>query len=230
MIKVDLHVHTWYSDSRASVKEVIDEARRKGLNGIAITDHNTMDALKDAKRLKGNLIIIPGEEVWTCQGEILALGIRKPIRKGLRIMDAIRRVHSQNGIVIIPHPTIPIFSRIKEKTLRKLPIDGIEAFSAMTPLPRYFLKKNINLALRLKLPIVAGSDSHFKETVGDAYTIIDSKSSCIEDILDAIKLGKTKIGCKPSSWKFKVKIAPGIMISLLKTPLTYKSYLANRIY
>ncbi|HDN01715.1 MAG TPA: PHP domain-containing protein, partial [Candidatus Bathyarchaeota archaeon] len=81
MLKIDMHVHTWYSDSSASVDEVIEAAKRRGLDGVAITDHNVIDGALEAERKSDGLIIIPGEEISTLHGELLALGIRKAVPK-----------------------------------------------------------------------------------------------------------------------------------------------------
>ncbi len=206
MLKIDLHVHTWYSDSRASVREVIEAAKNRELDGIAITDHETIAGAVEAMKIKGKLIIIPGEEVKTKHGEILALGINRVIPKGLPIMEAIRRIHAQKGLVVLPHPTVPLLSRLREKDMRGLPIDGLEVFSSITPLSGYFFRKNVELAHRLGLPMTAGSDSHFMETVGDAYTIINSESRNLNVILCSIRLGQTLVGCSPSRLIFKARM------------------------
>jgi len=214
MLKIDMHVHTWYSDSTASVDEVLEAARFKGLDGVAITDHNTVVGALEAERKRGDLIVIPGEEVSTLHGEIIALGVRSVIPKGLPVTEAIRRVHSQGGFVVVPHPTVPFIGTFGEKIIRRLPVDGIEVFSAITPFPGYHFKKNLRLARSLGLPMLAGSDSHFPETVGDAYTIVYSEGPSVEEILDAVRRGRTKVGCRPSSWTFKVRMLRGFFASL----------------
>jgi predicted metal-dependent phosphoesterase TrpH len=216
MLKIDLHVHTWYSDSTGSVREVLEVAQRKGLDGIAITDHHTLRGAYEALQENNGLVVVPGAEIETTQGELLALGIRYPIPKRLPITEAIRRIHTQKALAIIPHPTVPFLSTSKEKELEKLNIDGLEAFSAVTPLSRHFLIKNMELARRLKLPVTAGSDSHSPETVGDAYTMIYSKSKRLSDILDAIRLGQTFIGGSPSTLKFKLKMLRNVVFHLPK--------------
>jgi predicted metal-dependent phosphoesterase TrpH len=210
MLKIDMHVHTWYSDSTGSVEEVLEVARRKGLDGVAITDHHTMMGAYEALRRRGRLVVIPGEELMTTQGEILALGIRKKIPKDLPITEAIRRTHIQGGLAIIPHPTVPFFSRLRGDALQNLPIDGLEVFSAITPLAGHFLEKNLKLAQRLGVTKTAGSDSHFPETVGDAYTIIYSESRDLKDVLRHMRLGHTSIGGRPSSLAFKLRMIKGL--------------------
>lgn len=230
MLKIDLHVHTWYSDSSGSVEDVIKAAKRKGLDGLAITDHDIIEGSKEALRMGTDLLIIPGEEIKTDRGEILALGIRETIPRGLRISEAIRMIHRQNGLAILPHPTIPFFSWLKENDIKGLQIDGLEVISAITPLPSYFLKKNLKLARRLGLSIIAGSDSHSPETVGDTYTIINSKSLDLRDILDAIKLGQTRICFHPSKLTFKARMMRGAFLSILRAPFTRKeSILLTRL-
>ncbi len=215
LLKIDLHVHTWYSDSSGSPKAVIKEAQRKGLDGIAITDHNTVKGAYEALEERDRLIIIIGEEVKTKQGEILALGIKTKIPKKLSPIDTIDRIHAQGGLAIIPHPTVPFFSKLKEKEVMQLPIDGLEAYSAVVPFPKYFFKKNVKLARRLGKPIVGGSDSHHQATVGDAYTLVDSDSRDLDDILQAIRLGRTEIVGNSSGWFFKLVVLYGIFKDVL---------------
>jgi len=209
MLKIDMHVHTCYSDSSGSVSDVLKEARRKGLDGVAITDHKTIRVAYEALRKRGRLIVIPGQEVKTKQCEILALGIREKIEDDQQISKVLKKIHAQRGLAIIPHPTVPFFRGLDEEIMKNLPIDGIEVFSSITPLPWYFLRKNLKLASKLGLPIVAGSDSHSAETVGDAYTIIRCEGRSIHEILQAVKLGRTTIGGGPSKISFKLKMIRG---------------------
>jgi len=206
MLKIDMHVHTYYSDSNGSVSEVLEEAQRKSLDGLAITDHKTVRGALEAMRRHGRLIVIPGQEVKTKQCEILALGIRKEIEDNLPMLKVLRKIHAQGGLAIVPHPTVPLFSNLNEKAMKNLPLDGIEVFSSITPLPWYFLRKNLELARKLGLSMVAGSDSHFLETVGDAYTIIHSEGRTIHEILRAVKLGRTFIGGGSSKLSFKLRM------------------------
>jgi len=214
MLKIDMHVHTWYSDSTGSVEAVLEAAQRKGLDGIAVTDHNTLRGAYEALERKGRLIVIPGEEVKTAQGEILALGIKRPIPKDLSVTEAIWRTHNQGGLVVIPHPTVPLFGRLREKNLKNLPIDGLEVFSAITPLGGYFLEKNLAIAQRLRVAITAGSDSHFPETVGDAYTNVYSESATLKDILGAMRSGLTSVGGNASKLVFKLRMVKGLFTHL----------------
>lgn len=205
-LKIDIHVHTHYSDSTGSVAEVIDAARRRGLDGVAITDHRTLRGAEKALAMRPDLVILPGEEIETDRGDILALGVRRVIPDGLPIREAIRRVHSQGGLVVVPHPTIPLFSKLRGPDLGRLPVDGLEVFSAIAPLAHHYAGKNLELARRLGLPALAGSDSHFSETVGDAYTIIYATGYDQTSILEAMRQGRIRMGCRPSRLIFKLRM------------------------
>jgi len=223
MLKIDLHVHTWYSDSTGSVDDVLAAARRKGLDGVAVTDHGTLQGAYEALAKSRRLIVLVGEEVKTTQGELLALGIRKKIPKNLLMAEAIARTHAQGGLAIIPHPTIPLFSRLREGDLRNLAIDGLEVISAITPMPRYFLKKNLELAQRLKTSITAGSDSHSPDTVGDAYAVVNSESRDPGDIVRAVKYGNVLIGGGSSKTSIKLGVVKGLLTHILLRPFADSS-------
>jgi predicted metal-dependent phosphoesterase TrpH len=213
---IDMHVHTNYSDSNGTVEEVIKTAKDKGLNGIAITDHDTLEGAKIAINMHDDVMVIPGEEIKTKKGEILALGIDEAVPEDLPIEEAIRIVHLQEGLVFIPHPTIPFFGRLRETDMRGLNIDGLEVFSAISPFADHYATKNMAIAKRLGLSIIAGSDSHFSETVGDAYTIIDAKDAKLPSILESLRLGRTELFCRPSKLKFKIRMLGHVVRGFLK--------------
>ena len=103
-LKIDFHVHTCYSgDSSITLKEVVSFAKKQGLDGVAITDHNT---LKGAQKLKTNeIIVVPGIEVSTSQGHLLGINVTTAIPAKLDMEESIRKIHEAGGIAIAPHPT-----------------------------------------------------------------------------------------------------------------------------
>jgi predicted metal-dependent phosphoesterase TrpH len=137
------------------------------------------------------MIMISGVEAETIEGHILVLGIKNPPPKKLSVAETIEFARKEGGITIVPHPGIPFIS-ISEKNIRQFKPDAIETHNAKTPFFRHFVEKNTKLAESLGLPKTGGSDAHSHKSVGDAYTIIDSDSRSIDDILEAIKRGKTQ--------------------------------------
>ena len=190
-LKIDLHVHTNHSDSTSSLEKVLEAAKKRNLDGIALTDHETVTASTYASELDSGMIVIPGVEVETVEGHILVLGIKNPPPKNLSVAETIDFARKEGGITIIPHPSIPFIS-ISEKIIRQVKPDAIETHNAKAPFFRYFVEKNTKLADSLGLPKTGGSDAHSHKSVGDAYTIVDADSRGVADILEAIKRGRTQ--------------------------------------
>lgn len=104
----DLHVHTTYSDGLLSPKEVVDLARRKGLNGIAITDHDTVEGINSALKVnKGfkDFYLIPGIEFGTIfeDEEVHLLGyfIDYTSKRLLEATELLKKNRIKRGIKII---------------------------------------------------------------------------------------------------------------------------------
>jgi len=96
-LKIDLHVHTCYSsDGITTPRDVVAYSKSRGLDGVAITDHDTVDG---ALRLLGktDLIIIPGTEITALGGHILALNVTKPITPNLTLSETIRTIREAGG-------------------------------------------------------------------------------------------------------------------------------------
>src|SRR4030067_1854146 len=113
-MKIDCHCHTiysrhafWGSDALNTPLEMIKAAVKKGIDGLAITDHNTVKgsliAKKEARRFK-NFKIITGCEVRTREGEIIALGVKENIPMNLSIEETVKIIKDLGGISVAPHP------------------------------------------------------------------------------------------------------------------------------
>ena len=113
-MKIDCHCHTIYSkhwfwgyDALNTPLEMIKAAIKKGLDGLAITDHNTVKGSlvgkKVAKKYK-NFILITGCEIRTKSCEVIALGIKENISPNLSLEETIEKIHDLGGIAVIPHP------------------------------------------------------------------------------------------------------------------------------
>lgn len=189
-LKIDLHVHTCYShDAITSLKEVIACCKKKGLDGVAVTDHDTIEgALKLAKTRE--IIVIPGIEVETLHGHLLALNVTTRIPSKLSSSETIERVHEAGGIAVACHPTSFYKMGWKPQILGSSNLDAVEVINS-SAFP-FFLSTYLNrkLAVHFNLSQTAGSDSHMLETIGTAYTLIEAESE-IEEIVKAIKKGAT---------------------------------------
>ena len=188
MLKLDLHVHTNYSkDAFSTISELIKQAKRIGLDGFAITDHNTVAGLKEAEQLasKENFLIIPGIEISSRDGDIIALGIKQQIPRNLSAEKTIEQIHRLGGLAIAAHPFGKLYHRNSiGSAIEQLPFDAIESINS-----RCYISNM--LTLKINKPKVAGSDAHILDELGRAYTLVDAEPN-IKSILQAIKSGKTK--------------------------------------
>ena len=207
-MKADLHIHTSFSDGFSSPKEVIETAIEKGIDCIAITDHNEIRGAIEAMRFgfDKNILIIPGIEISTKSGHILGINVKKAIPKGLSAERTIEEIRKQKGLAIIAHPfdwPIENFIGGKEKILALRP-DGIEIFNAAV-----FVKSSnktaLNFARKNNFVFAAGSDAHRKEFIGRGYLEISGKINSEDDLVEAIKQGRVKPGGVPLSlWELLV--------------------------
>ncbi len=198
---VDLHTHTFFSgDGVSSPEESIASARAKGLHGIAITDHNTCDAIayaleKGLMRADGlpvdDFLILPGVEVTTDEGHLLCIGttLPEPERlKGRPAHEVCELIHEHGGLAIPPHPYDLFRAGIRFSTLETLPIDAIEVFNAATTLHRYN-RYAFKYAQVRGLPMTAASDAHHAAAIGTAYTIVNCEELSVEALLAQIVKG-----------------------------------------
>lgn len=183
----------------AQPEALVAEAREKGLHGFAITDHDTSECVDyfekhgflraDGQPVKG-LLIIPGQEVTTAEGHLLAIGVRLPNQKGISAAKAIEMIHEKGGLAIPPHPYDFFRAGIREPVLEKLAIDGLEVFNAATTLRRYN-KQAFDYATKRGLPMTSSSDAHDHYALGTAYTILDADEFSVAGVLAAIRKGPT---------------------------------------
>ena len=204
-MKIDLHVHTSYSyDSNSLPKEIVDVAIERGIDCLAITDHGEIKgALEAVEYAKGkSILIIPGIEIKSKEGDILGLNIKKVIPNGLSDIETIKKTKEAGGIVIIPHPFGWFcgfrgdFKKIVDE------IDGIEVLNAS--IFGSGNKKALAFAQKFNLPFTAGSDAHFPSFVGKAFLEISGENLSIEEILEKIKNREGKIGGSEANFFEKI--------------------------
>lgn len=206
-LKIDLHVHTCYSDdATSSLEEIIFYAKEKGLDGIAITDHDTIKGAKRALKLASEreFMIIPGIEVTTLQGHVLGLNITTSIPQNLSLVETVEKIHEATGIAIAAHPIVFIKSHIKPRIASASNLDGVEVINS-SAFP-FFLSTRLSQALaeRMKLPQTAGSDAHHASEIGTAYTMVKADSD-IDEIIKAIRNGAVTPFGRAISWETRVR-------------------------
>lgn len=196
MKKFDIHIHSYYSDGVNSPAEIVSYAKKLGLDGIAITDHNEIEGSLEALKFQNeNFLVIPGIEVSAKEGHIVALGIKEIIPEKLSAEETIERIHKLGGIAIAAHPYDFLRGGVRDLVL-KINFDAVEVENGHT----IRSKKNVlEIAKKNSLPISGGSDAHCLDEIGLVTIEIPEK---YKSPIDAIKNRDLQVISKTS----KVKI------------------------
>jgi len=194
-LKLDLHIHSTHSiDSHNTIDTITKRIRDLGFNGYALADHDTITGLIEAKEKSGDLTFIPALEISAKGAHILALDPTELVEPGLSMKETVELIHDQGSLAILAHPYGLPRSWVNINQVEGAGFDAIEvANSAQIPY-EYICGLNQKLADKLDLPVTGGSDSHIPETIGRSYTLVESDSPELDDVLKAIRLGRTSIG------------------------------------
>ncbi|HEU0297256.1 MAG TPA: PHP domain-containing protein [Anaerolineales bacterium] len=199
----DLHIHTIYSyDGTASIPAVLTRARQIGLDVIAITDHDEIEGALKAVELAPTygLEVIPGIEITTAEGDLLAFYIQKKVKPGLPLIDTVLRIGELGGMCVVPHPTATGFgmkslSGLSIVTALRHPdasrvLLGIETYNA-TVLDQTSNKYAKVLAERAEVAQTGSSDAHVLNAIGLGATEFPGHTA--EDFAVAIQNGLTRV-------------------------------------
>ncbi|RLI05513.1 hypothetical protein DRO22_02635 [Candidatus Bathyarchaeota archaeon] len=170
-MRLDLHIHSKYSfDSILEPKKIIKVAKKRGLDGVAITDHNTIKGSLEAKKINEDedFLVIVGSEISTEAGDIIGLFLSEEI-KSRNSIEVIEEIKEQGGIVVLPHPYRG--HKLNEELIEK--IDAIEVFNARSS--KIENERSVKLAERYDKPVIAGSDAHFASEIGLGISTITKK-------------------------------------------------------
>jgi len=183
-LKIDLHVHTIYShDSLVTAKDLIFYARKRGLDGVAITDHDRIDgAFKIAKET--DFLIIPGIEISSSKGHIIGLDVDELVPPKLGVDETLDRIHEAGGIAVACHPITFFKESLKGRISSRF--DAIEVVNSSAFPFKYSVRRSEEIASRLGIPRVAGSDAHYGPEIGYAYTLVNAESE-VGEVVNAIR-------------------------------------------
>ena len=197
-LQLDFHVHSEGSyDGHEPVGLILEHAADIGLDGVVITDHDVIHESKRAADIAADygLIGIPGVEVSTAHGHLLAIGVDVMPPRRAPYDETVAWIRDHGGVAIVPHP----FQRTRHGVRKKnIPdVDAIETFNAWL-FTGYKNQRARRYAEAYGYPTVAASDAHTLPYVGRAYTEItipnvDREAVTREDVLTAIREGSTAV-------------------------------------
>ena len=175
-VKIDLHVHTRYSyDSLTTLRDVLRWAERRGLDGLAITDHNSIEGAVALAEISPIPIIV-GEEIRTTHGEVIGLFLQSRVPGNLSPEETVRIIHDQGGVVCVPHPLDRVRHSALEFDALLDVIEEADAVEALNARVTFAMDNRLAeaLARAYQLPQAAGSDAHQGFEIGHAYVEMDA--------------------------------------------------------
>jgi predicted metal-dependent phosphoesterase TrpH len=198
--RADLHIHTSEGDGMASIEEILDLVEASAeLDLIAITEHDDLrPALRARDRwARGNYSfeVVPGVELTTRSGHVIALFVEQPIRSFLTTDRTIAAIHQAGGIALVPHPLSWLTRSVGARVMTRLLLEPETAPDALEVSPSPAARLTARRADHLNvtawhLPRYGGSDAHFPEFIGAAVTTFPGTSS--GDLRAAIAAGRTQ--------------------------------------
>jgi predicted metal-dependent phosphoesterase TrpH len=198
ILAVDFHVHSALGDGAIGPWNLGREARRRGLDAIAITNHNQVFASRLGAWLSrhiGGALIMSGQEITHPSHHLAAVGITRVVDWNLPDTAIVAAVHAQGGIAIAAHPVKPYWPYFSEGALRT--IDGTEVTHPIiyqSPERRDELAGFHARAARLRdrpLAAIGSSDFHTVDRLGRCRTYVFARELSQAAILDAVREGQT---------------------------------------
>jgi predicted metal-dependent phosphoesterase TrpH len=191
--RFDLHLHTTYSpDGGMTPADLVRTAVAEGLSGIAVTDHNSTRGVKEAREVAegfAGFMVIPGMEVSSRDGHILALGVTSPIPAGLDARETIERTHATGGLAVASHP-YRRFTGLGEDCIRLNRFEALEVLNGRSPSRKNL--KACRLAVEMGLGLSAGSDGHKVSEVGRCYVVTDGDPGGVDGLLEMVRRRKVR--------------------------------------
>lgn len=195
-------MHSNYSsDSLITPEQLVHCARKRGLDGVAITDHDRLDGSQKISE-ETNFLIIPGVEITSLDGHIVGLDLDKPVSPGLTAKRTVEKIHEAGGTAIACHPASFFKGSLGDKTDSSF--NAVEVINSSSIPFSYSVKRARSLAQRLNLPQVAGTDAHFASEIGLAYTIVDAEPT-VQSVIEAVRKGHCEPRGRAIPWSLRLK-------------------------
>ncbi|MFH1229839.1 MAG: PHP domain-containing protein [Candidatus Aenigmatarchaeota archaeon] len=209
MLNADFHIHTHYSKcSNMKPLDIVRTAVSRGYDVIGVVDHNSIRGGLEVKKIAGRkLLVIPGEEIMTEDGEVIVFLSDGKYNRNL--VEICERAKSMNHYVVFPHPFDYLRLSVLGNINKIKNIDAIEVFNSRVFLDS-FNKMAEEYAQKRGIPKVAASDSHFLEEIGNVKCSLDCERS-IDSVFECIKKGNIRFSVKKSGIMMHVRSTARIL-------------------
>ena len=191
MLTAELHSHTHVSkDCLARPTDIVAACQRRGIDRLAVTDHNSIRGALEARALAPDLVIV-GEEIMTTRGELLAYFVKEEVPPKLSPTETIARLRAQEAVISVSHP----FDRLRDGAWREADlaaiiqlVDAIEVFNARVIFPDDNARALAFAQAHAKLGTV-GSDAHSLGELGRAVARVPAAGNAAE-LLAGLAVGE----------------------------------------
>jgi predicted metal-dependent phosphoesterase TrpH len=208
MLHVEFHCHTHASkDSLIRPKDLVATTRRKGIDRLIVTDHNTITGAREAQELDPELVIV-GEEIMTTRGEILAAFVAEEVPARLSPAETIQRLKGQGAFISVSHPfdTRRAGHWEEQDLLEILPlVDAIEVYNSRCMFP-WFNRTARQFAEKHDVPGTVGSDAHALFEVGRSLLLLEPFSGP-DGLRQVIRTGIPQVRWSPPWFHFSSRYA-----------------------
>lgn len=202
MLKADLHVHTCedpYDSPKHSAYTLVEEAAAKGFEVLSITNHRRVtfsSRLQHFAEERG-VLLLPGTEACVEKAHVLLINIDPEIDpKSIRTFTDLKRLRSEETLIIAPHPFYPSGESLGKKLERHLSLFDAVEYSFFYTKRIDFNKRAVRIAQTRGLPLLGTSDCHSLSQFGIAYSWIESEKTP-SGVVRAVKRGRVKPETRP---------------------------------
>ena len=202
VLESDFHMHTTYSDGTLSPVSLVRQGRRRGLDVLGVTEHNTVIAGRIARAwAEGAMgtdapLVIPGEEITTGGYHLIAVGITQTVSPSQSVEAVVADIHRQGGVAIGAHPVKQFQAGLAPVRLQ---LDGVEvmhpiAFSRPSSGWRWLDMLSYYRDTSPAPSAIGSSDYHFASILGLCRTLVFVKEPVnAEAVLEAIRARRTVV-------------------------------------
>jgi hypothetical protein len=195
VVRLDLHVHSRHSpDSPLSIEEIVARLPTVGLNGFALTDHNSVAGhgeLAEAQAKHPELVLVPGVEISTREGHLLAYGVSEAPPEGRPVAEVIDWVRDHGGVPVLSHPfrLSHGVGRAVAESVQGVAVETVNGHNSLLA-----NRRAAAVAARRHLATTGGSDVHDLSNLGRAYTEFADGTATVAAALRSLREGKVTAG------------------------------------
>jgi len=206
-LRLDLHVHSRYSpDSQVPVEAYVGRLGVVGLDGLALTDHNTVGGHAELRALAQrhpDILLVPGVEVSTIEGHLLVYGVSEAPPPRREMAETVSWVQAHGGEAVPAHP-FRWTHGVGGRAARSAPVPALETMNGHNS--RRANLRASRLATLRKLGATGGGDAHVVPDLGRAFTEVPDGTASVDDLLEAIRRGRSLAGGGSAPFALRVRV------------------------